>query len=43
MLSTRGVGLVAESRRDLVEGLWRDTAAADNDVILYLAPAAAPD
>jgi len=42
MLRTSGVGLVAgmaaESRRDLVEGLWHDIAPADNDVTLDLAP-----
>jgi 3',5'-cyclic AMP phosphodiesterase CpdA len=47
MLSTSGVGpvagMAAASRRDLVEGLWRDTAPADNDVTLDLAPAGAPD
>ena len=47
MLSTRGVGLVAGiaagSRRDLVEGLWHDTAPADNDVTHDLSPAAPPE
>ena len=47
MLSTRGTGVVAgmiaESRRDLVEGLWQDTPPADNDVTLSLAPVAESD
>jgi len=47
MLSSKGAGLiagiVADSRRDLVEGLWRDEAPADNDVTLDLAPGTAPD
>lgn len=47
VLSTKGLGLlagiVAGSRRDLVEGLWHDQAPADNDVTLDLAPRAAPD
>ncbi len=46
-LSTKGVGLwagiVAGSRRDLVEGLWHDQAPADNDVTLDLAPGAGSD
>ena len=46
-LSSKGLGLlggiVAGSRRDLVEGLWQDQAPSDNDVTLDLAPGAAPD